>query len=260
MQGNPVKGAGYLFRGFSLLTEPGIRPFILIPLMINICLFSAAIWLLVAQFEQWVGYWVGHLPSWLSFLDWLLWPLFALLVLALVYYGFSIVTNLIAAPFNGFLSEKVERMQRGYRLEDEGWKGMLAMIPRALQRELAKMAYYLPRLFLLLIVSFIPVINLLAPFLWLLFGAWMMAIQYCDYPMDNHKISFRNMKIMLAERRMTALGFGGLVQLGMVIPILNLVVMPAAVIGATLYWIEEYVDKEHLLTKPVSKGRGGSGS
>lgn len=240
MKGNPVKGADYLFQGFGMLTEPGIRRFVLIPLLVNVVLFSAAIWLLINEFDGWVNYWLNKLPQWLSFLDWLLWPLFAVLVLVTVYYGFSIIANLIAAPFNGFLSEKVEKMRSGAVMEDEGWKGMLAMIPRSLQRELAKIAYYLPRLLLLLIFSFIPLVNVIAPFLWFLFGAWMMAIQYCDYPMDNNKVSFRQMKQLLAERRLTSLGFGALVQVGMLIPVVNLVMMPAAVIGATLYWTAEH--------------------
>lgn len=244
MRGNPVKGAGYLLRGFSMLPEPGIRRFVLIPMLINIFIFSGAIWLLINEFEGWVNYWLGQLPQWMSFIDWLLWPLFAVLVLISVYYGFSMVANLIAAPFNGFLSEKVEKMRSGAIMEDEGWKGMLAMVPRALQRELSKMAYYLPRLFLLLVLSFIPVVNIIAPFLWFLFGAWMMAIQYCDYPMDNNKVSFRQMKVMLAQRRLTSLSFGAIVQVGMMIPLVNLVVMPAAVIGATLFWCEEHCSNQ----------------
>lgn len=246
MKGNPVNGADYLFRGFGMLSAPGIRRFVLIPLMINIFLFSGAIWLLINEFDGWVNYWLNKLPQWLSFLDWLLWPLFAVLVLITVYYGFSIIANLIAAPFNGFLSEKVEKMRSGAVMTDEGWKGMLATIPRSLQRELAKIAYYVPRLFLLLILSFIPLVNVIAPFLWFLFGAWMMAIQYCDYPMDNNKVSFRQMKQLLAERRLTSLGFGALVQVGMLIPVVNLVVMPAAVIGATVYWIEEHSAQQRI--------------
>jgi CysZ protein len=227
-----------------MLPEPGIRRFVLIPMLINTFLFSGAIWLLINEFEDWVNYWLSQLPQWMSFLDWLLWPLFAVLVLISVFYGFSVVANLIAAPFNGFLSEKVEKMRSGAIMEDEGWKGMLAMVPRALQRELSKLAYYLPRLLMLLVLSFIPVVNIIAPFLWFLFGAWMMAIQYCDYPMDNNKVSFRQMKVLLAQRRLTSLSFGAIVQVGMMIPIVNLVMMPAAVIGATLFWCEEHCSSQ----------------
>lgn len=244
MKGNPVRGAGYLLRGAAMLPRPGIRHFVLVPLLVNVVLFIGAIWLLVEQFSVWVDYWLGFLPAWADFLTWLFWPLFALLVLVGVYYGFSLVANLIAAPFNGLLAERVERELRGAPLADEGWAAVLAMIPRALQRELHKLAYYLPRFLLVLVITFIPGVNLIAPLLWFLFGAWMMSIQYCDYPMDNNRVSFRQMKALLKARRITSIGFGALVQLGMLVPLVNLLLMPAAVVGATLFWVEEYAGRE----------------
>jgi CysZ protein len=161
-------------------------------------------------------------------------------VLVVVYYSFTLVANLIAAPFNGLLAEQVENNLRGVRNADEGWQAVLALVPRTLARELAKIAYYLPRVLLLLVLTFVPVLGLISPLLWFLFGAWMMSIQYCDYPMDNNKVSFGQMKLLLKEKRLTSIGFGGLVQLGMMVPLLNLLLMPAAVVGATLYWVEEH--------------------
>jgi CysZ protein len=243
MSANPVRGAGYFLRGLSMLPQPGIRSFVLIPLVINILLFGGAIWLLVDQFDIWIDRMMNAwLPDWgwLEFLRYLLWPLFALLILVVVYYSFSIVANLIAAPFNGFLSEKVERELRGTVSADEGWAELVKMVPRALGREVAKLMYYLPRVLVLLVLSFIPVINLVMPLVWFLFGAWMMAIQYCDYPMDNNRVSFAEMKRLLKSRRLTAVGFGSLVQFGMLVPLVNLLIMPAAVVGATIYWVEEH--------------------
>lgn len=248
MKGNPARGAGYLLRGAAMLPQPGIRHFVLVPLLVNILLFAGAIWLLVAQFGVWVDYWLGFLPDWADFMSWLFWPLFALLVLVGVYYGFAIVANLIAAPFNGFLAEKVEKQLRGAPVTDEGWAAVLAMIPRALQRELHKLAYYLPRFLLILVITFIPGVNLVAPLLWFLFGAWMMSIQYCDYPMDNNRVSFAQMKQLMKARRVTSIGFGGLVQLGMLVPVINLILMPAAVVGATIFWVEEYASEARDIT------------
>ncbi|WP_067868014.1 sulfate transporter CysZ [Neptuniibacter marinus] len=247
MKGNPIRGAGYLLRGLQMLPDPQIRPFVLVPLLTNVVLFIGAIWLLFSQFSGWVDKMISaFLPDWewLSFLHYLLWPIMALLVFVMVYYSFTIVANIIAAPFNGFLSEKVEKRLRGNVITDEGWKAVVALIPRSIARELSKLAYYLPRVLFLVVLSFIPVINIIAPFLWLLFGAWMMAIQYCDYPMDNNKVSFKNMKLMLKSDRLTSIGFGGLIQLGMMIPILNLILMPAAVVGATIYWVEAHAGVE----------------
>lgn len=243
MSANPVRGAGYFMRGLAMLPQPGIRSFVLIPLIINVLLFGGAIWLLINQFSNWIDYMMNAwLPAWewLDFLRYLLWPFLALLVLVVVYYSFSIVANLIAAPFNGLLSEVVERKLRGTVSVDEGWAEFVKMVPRALQREVAKLMYYLPRVLILLVLSFIPVINLVMPFVWFLFGAWMMSIQYCDYPMDNNKVSFAEMKQLLKSHRFTAVGFGSLVQFGMLVPLVNLLIMPAAVVGATIYWVEEH--------------------
>lgn len=241
---NPVSGALYLLRGFSYLLKPGIRAFVLVPLLINVFLFAGALYLLFSNFSAWVQYLTDlWLPDWewLSFLEYLLWPLLAVVVVIGVYYGFSIVANLIAAPFNGILAERVEQELRGQVNSNlDSWQAVVKMVPRALGRELAKLAYYLPRLLLLFILSFIPVLNLLMPFVWFAFAAWMMAIQYCDYPMDNNGVSFKQMKKLLSERRWSALGFGSLVQLGMLVPGVNLILMPTAVIGATLFWVEQY--------------------
>ncbi|WP_207060610.1 sulfate transporter CysZ [Motiliproteus sp. SC1-56] len=243
MGGNPVKGGGYLLRGLQLLTEPGLRTFVIVPLIVNLLLFSTAIYLLIQQFGNWVDYWLSLMPEWLSFAEWLLWPLFALLVLLGVYFSFTLIANFIAAPFNGLLAERVEHRLRGTIPPDEGWRELLASTGRALQRELAKLVYYLPRLLLIFILTLVPVVGFAAPLFWFFFGAWMMAIQYCDYPMDNNRVSFTHMRQLLKSRRLSSLGFGALVSLGMLVPVINLLIMPAAVIGATLFWVEEFPEQ-----------------
>ncbi|WP_261842869.1 sulfate transporter CysZ [Aliamphritea ceti] len=257
MKGNPFRGAGYFIRGVSMLPEKGIRQFVLVPLLINIFLFAGAIWLLFDQMSVWIDYLLSTmLPdwAWLDFLRYLLWPLVAGSVLVIVYFSFSVVANIIAAPFNGILSEKVEQRLRGVVVTDTGWAAIIAMVPQAVGREISKLMYYLPRFLLLLVIAMIPVVGLVAPILWFLFGCWMMAIQYCDYPMDNNKVSFTDMRVALKQKRFTSLGFGGLVSLGMMIPLVNLLIMPAAVIGATIYWVEEYADEPLGLQQGRSSG------
>jgi len=134
--------------------------------------------------------------------------------------------------------ERVEQRLRGEAISNE--LTLLQMIPGTLSRELAKLAYFIPRVLLLLILGFIPIINLATPVLWFFFSAWMMAIQYIDYPMDNNGLTFKRMKALLKERRWSALSLGSVIQLGMLVPLLNLILMPAAVIGATIFWVEEY--------------------
>ncbi|MCY1176031.1 Sulfate transporter CysZ [compost metagenome] len=113
------------------------------------------------------------------------------------------------------------------------------MIPRTLGRELRKLAYFLPRALGLLVLSLIPGVNLVAAPLWLLFGVWMMAVQYIDYPADNHKLGWNEMLAWLREKRWQSLGFGGITYLALMIPVVNVLMMPAAVAGATLFWVRE---------------------
>ena len=59
------------------------------------------------------------------------------------------------------------------------------------------------------ILFLIPGINLAAPFLWGLFSAWMLAIEYADYPMANHMLRFPEQRKRLRRRRLLSWGFGG---------------------------------------------------
>ncbi|MCY1278157.1 Sulfate transporter CysZ [compost metagenome] len=235
-----LSGPQYLREGLKLVLSPGLRLFVLLPLTVNVLLFAALIGFAVSSFSGWVDSLMPTLPDWLGFLGYILWPLFVILVLLMVFFTFTMLANIIAAPFNGFLAEKVEVVVRG---QDDfppfSWAELFAMVPRTLGREARKLAYFLPRAIALLILSLIPGLNLIAAPLWLLFGVWMMAVQYIDYPADNHKLGWNEMLAWLREKRWQSLGFGGITYLALLIPVVNLLAMPAAVAGATLFWVRE---------------------
>ncbi|WP_165680367.1 sulfate transporter CysZ [Metapseudomonas otitidis] len=239
-----LSGPQYLGEGLKLILRPGLRLFVLLPLTLNLVLFIALIGFAMREFGGWVDAFMPSLPDWASFLEYLIWPLFVVLVVLLVFFSFTMIANIIAAPFNGFLAEKVEVVVRG---QDDfppfSWAELVAMVPRTIGRELRKLGYFLPRAAGLLILSFIPVVNLVSTPLWFVFGIWMMAVQYIDYPADNHKLGWNEMLAWLREKRWQSLGFGGSVYLALLIPFVNIVMMPAAVAGATLFWVREGGDK-----------------
>lgn len=238
---SPVaQGFSYFREALPLLLRPGLRLFVILPLLVNLLVFGGLIVFALQLFNDTLAHLMGSVPDWLSWLDWLLWPLFVVLMLLTVFFTFSLLANLIAAPFNGFLAEKIEVVLRGrddfppFSLQE-----LAAMVPRTVGRELRKLAYFLPRAIPLLLLTFIPLINLIAIPLWLLFGVWMLAIQYVDYPADNNKLSWPDMLAWLREKRWQSLGFGGTVYLALLVPFANILVMPAAVAGATLFWVRE---------------------
>jgi len=246
---NPVSGAGYLIKGMGLITKPGLRRFVLVPLLINIGVFSAAIWYGVVQFETFILWMESKVPSWLQWLEWLLWPLFVLALLIVVFYGFSLIANLIAAPFNGLLAEKVELHLTGRPLSEGGGlkQALIGLVPTLID-EVRKLLYALLWAIPFLILFLIPGINVAAPVLWFLYSAWMLALEYADYPMGNNGLKAREMRSRLRERRVLGLGFGAATAGLTMVPVVNFVVMPSAVAGATAMWVREL------------KGEGQSGA
>lgn len=242
LKGNFLRGLGYLGEGFRLIRQPGLRLFVIIPLVLNVILFGLLFYYLAGLFSAMIATAMGWLPewAWLQTLDWLFWLLYGVVILLMLAYGFVILANLIGSPFYGYLAELTEKHLTGQEvISDDGWLGLLKDTPRMLWREVQKIAYYLPRALVLVILGIIPVVNLVAAAVWILFNGWMMALQYVDYPADNHKVSFGRLRKDLAASRLSALGFGLPVALAAMVPVLNLVVVPAAVCGAAAYWVRE---------------------
>jgi CysZ protein len=237
MTSNPVSGASYLLQGIRLIARPGLRRFVIVPLLVNVVVFAAGIAAGVAWFEGFVAGLESRVPSWLQWLDWVLWPLFVLLLLAVVFYGFGLVANLIAAPFNSLLAEQTERLLTGRPLSQETslWKLLKDLVPTLID-ELKKILYALALGVPFLFMLFVPVVG---PILWFLYTAWIFALQYSDYPLGNHGLKLRAMRRRLKERRLTSLGFGTAVAGMSMVPVLNFIVMPAAVAGATALWLRE---------------------
>lgn len=240
MRGNIAQGADYLIRGAKLLPHPALRMFVLIPLLVNILIFGSLIGIGFSFLADMMDAMLTRIPSWLDFIQWILWPLIGITVSLITGYLFTAVALVIASPFNSLLSEKAEELVTGQSVNSlEGFGPALMEVPRSILRELLKLLYYIPMALFVLIASIIPGINALAPVLWFLLGAWMMSIQFIDYPVDNHQMSFSDVKAAARSRRLSSMGFGGLVALCAGIPVVNFFVVPAAVVGATLLWCEE---------------------
>ncbi|WP_370259572.1 sulfate transporter CysZ [Idiomarina sp.] len=234
-------GFAYLLRGFQLMTTKGLKRFVVGPILINFILFAAAFSWLMSRTSGWIDQLMGWLPSYFQWLEYLIWPLTVLFILGLFAFIFTAITNIIAAPFNGLLAEKVEQYESGQPLGDDGVLGLIKDIPRTVGREFQKIAYYLPRAIGFFLLSlFVPVIGQIIWFLWV---CWMLAIQYMDYAFDNHKLDFGRMRFELRAQKFRSLSFGMAITIITMLPFINLIIMPVAIAGATSMWVDHYRSK-----------------
>jgi CysZ protein len=227
---NYVKGINDVLSGFGLIFQSGIRRYVIIPLLINTVLFAGAIYLLSAQMDNWMQ---QLLPQWLSWLEWLIWPLFAITLLFIVFFSFTLVANLISAPFNSYLSASVEYKLTGAKPENLVSEPVWKTVVRTVSAEISKTIYFLLWLIPLALLTVIPVINVAAPFAWFLFAAWSFSIEYMDSPLGNRGMLFKEVREYNRENRSRSLGLGTGVFLMTSIPVLNFLAMPVAVCAAT---------------------------
>jgi CysZ protein len=213
--GSFVDGYKYGLSGLRLLTRPGLRAFVLLPILLNAVVFAIGSWWLIGFLGRAQDAVTRWLPDWLDWLAWLIWPLAMIAVLVVVWTSFTLIANLLGSPFNLPLWQEVVR---------------------APVAEVRKLIYFALLAIPVILVAVIPGLNILAPLAWAVYGAWLLAVEYCDYPLANCGLRLSEERRILRANRWLTLGFGAGVLTMTVIPGLNLVAMPSAVIGASLMW------------------------
>ena len=173
--------------------------------------------------------------------------MFVLLALVIYAFTFTVFANLIGSPFYGIIAERVISLERGN--SDEIQTSASALLTTAWSsflRELQIIAYMLPRTvgiaLVTLVISFVPVINILAPLIAASWAAWSLALQYMDYPADSDDVSFAEVRQRAGKQRILSLSFGLSALAAAAIPLVNLLLLPATVIGGTLLWCRQYSD------------------
>lgn len=237
MISDTVTGSYMLARGFKLVKQPEIRPYVIVPLLINITLFGGLIWFGYSQFSPLVDWMLSWVPEFLDFLRWIIWIFITSMTAIIVFFTFTPIANIVAAPFNALMSEQIELLLTGEKVNSDS--SFMALVISSVSSQLGKLVYILLWSAGLLLVSLIPVINFISPVLWIIFGSWLLSLEYLDYPMGNHDLTFAKQKQLLAERRGLSLGFGGMVMILTSIPVVNFFVMPIAVAGATAMWVDQ---------------------
>lgn len=233
------------------MRSKGLRRFVWMPLLVNFLVFGGLGWWINTAANEWLTSWslFENFGDWwiISLLETILrWVLGIALLFSLAFF-FTLLANLIAAPFNGLLAERVEAHLTGDQREPPPhWLTLIKSLPRLMGSELSKLLYLVICLLPLLILQFVPLINLVAPALLFLFGAWMFSLEYMDYPMGNHGALFKDVRRHMRQRRPVAYGFGAGVAFLSTIPLVNLFIMPVAVAGATALYVD-YLRDEHLL-------------
>jgi len=237
MKDNLQAGFQYYLQGFRLILKPGLRRYLILPLLINLLLMGLLFFSAVSYLEGIFNQWTASLAHWLAWLlGGLLWLLFSTSVWLLTSSVFVMLANLCAAPFYSQLSKKIIPMLRPSSPRLPAMTNTELILATS-KRETLKILYAIPWLLASGLLFVIPLTLPLAPFIWALVNAWLLGLQYVDYAADNQAITLKAMRKILRRSPLTVLGFGFCVWISLLIPGANLLIPGAAVAGATAMWL-----------------------
>ncbi len=64
-----VSGFHYFVMGWHLITQPGLRRFVIMPILLNIVLLIGLFWLFITQISNMIDSVMYFVPDWLSWLS-----------------------------------------------------------------------------------------------------------------------------------------------------------------------------------------------
>jgi CysZ protein len=239
---SPTSGFRYPFRGLKFLaSHPRLLGYVAVPLTINTLLYSGFVWFVSSQFGGWLERLLPTGDAWYwTLLSYFLWVVFALFLMAVVIYTFTIIGNLILAPFNDLLSEKVEWVYSGRRLDQPFRLGeFLSDMKRSLKAELGRLLLFAAGFLVLLSLNLVPVFGTAAyGLLFTLYTLFFLGWEYLDYSMERSRFSFSDKRRTVGTNLPSLLGFGAAAAVLLFVPLLNLLAIPICVTGATLLFCD----------------------
>jgi CysZ protein len=250
--GGLLAGPGVLRRGFALLwRERSLWPIAALPFFVNVAAFGLAIAAFVANLEAIAAPLeraldVGEPSAWYGYL----WygPLLVLalavkgvLLLALVvaiYFLFTVIGAVVAAPFLDVLSERVERIVAGGAPSARTLGESLRVAARSTLEEAKRTAFFLAVQLGILLLGLVPGLQPLAAAASLAFTALFLPLDFTAYSLDRRRVPFRARRRWVWAHKPEMLGFGALGVALFFVPGLSFLCLPWLVTSGTLLVLE----------------------
>lgn len=226
----PLRGAGFL------LKRPLLWPVVLIPLTLNVLIFTGLLYWGFGEFSETLQGWIGEREGWLwSILAGVAKAAMALVALVLVYFLFTPLALLVAAPFNDFLAERTERAC-GIGVDDK--RGAVrALVSEGLYSvkcEAVRLSIYGLGFLLLFCLNLVPAIgSLLFAVLSMYWAIRWTAYEFSGYAAERRHIAFKGKWRLLRKNWAVSIGFGAMTVFLLSIPFLNVLMVPIGAVAGT---------------------------
>ncbi len=245
---NIINGIKAYFGTFKLISKLGLWKYFAIPILISVItgalfitlvyFFSSSIGSLIAK--AWIWDWGSQTFATISnYMGGLI-----ILVLGLILYKHIIMA--LSAPFMSPVSEKVEAHLLGASDHIHRKTSFREQLFRGIRINLRNLVKELLFTVPLLILSFIPVIGIVATVLIFVIQAYYVGFGNMDYTMERH-FNYKESVQFVRKNRGTAIGNGAIFVLMLFIPIIGFIItLPISVVAASTETVK-ILDEKKLI-------------
>lgn len=245
------RGFGYNIKGWRyFFAHKTLWKFALIPFFLNILFFALILFLyfhfyddvfatLFKPFSKWdienpQGFWQNVFDVAYWFLRLLMKATIFIVSFLLILMSGYLASLIMNGPFYELLSEKVLVLHG--KCEDKSFalKAFFSEIKHSFKNEVAKIVLFITVTFVLFLLSWIPILGIVATVLQFAFSAWFFAFGVCTYPPVLLRLPTSKIIKWGTSHKPLLFGFG----LPSLIPFVGLLLMNFQVVGGTLLYMD----------------------
>ncbi len=259
----PLAGLAYPLRGARLIYREQLQlaRYWAPPLVLAAFSMGFAVWLVLDHRNALIAMVWPTVPTDAGFVGvalrasyWLVSMLVTIGALGLSLVLATFAAQLVGAPFHDALSEAVEALHSGVRAPTLSLPALARDALRSVQLVVVKLALFVALMLPLGIVSLlVPVVGpLLYAGLGFALTVAFVALDHVDWAAARHGFSVCERLALLRAHPLAMAGFGACAWAMLFVPLLNLLLTPAAVAGGTLLFLEMTSTlSQHEATKAV---------
>lgn len=223
----PFRAIGLVFRNGRLFLLSSLAALVTFVALVGLIVFAGAYTdELVRRFVFAPDTWYGQVGFWL---------LVVLTFIVLVLVGLNTVPLLLLAPLQDPIGEATEEALGDFKAQGFSVVGIARGTWVSLWHTAARVGSLLAGHAVLFGLNVIPVVGSVA---WTVTSiAWTMlwlAVEYLDAPMARHFYPFGAVRKAVLSRLPLSMGFGAALYLILWVPVLNLFLIPTAIVAGTL--------------------------
>jgi CysZ protein len=235
--GGPVAGGADVLRGIGLfLGTPGVRLLGIVPVLLAGVLVLALLGLLVVYLDELAEVLTPFADRWDESSRTLIRVGTGLVVLlgstALLVVSFTVICQIIGQPFYERISDRIEHDLGGHAVQGAPW---WRTFPRASLESALLLAMTLACTAPLFVLGLFPVFGqTVVPVLQALVAGFFLAVELLAIPLERRGLHLAGRLRFVWRHRAQTLGFGITAFLLFLVPLMAVLAMPGAVVGATL--------------------------